>query len=105
MSSAMQRAIALTSGSLRHDAAQWPQASAQALQASMQDLNCSWGKARSSEMKLTEQEMRSRPSAAFVDVGEDARTLEIERLKIDGGKGTADQRVDAAVEMAAAGER
>jgi len=34
-----------TSGSPRQEAAQWPQASAQELQASMQEWNCSWGMA------------------------------------------------------------
>ena len=40
MSSRMQRAIALTSFSFRQEAAQWSQATAQSLQASMQDWNC-----------------------------------------------------------------
>ena len=40
MSSWMQRAIALTSFSPRQEAAQWSQATAQLLQASMQDWNC-----------------------------------------------------------------
>jgi hypothetical protein len=39
ISIAMQRAIILTSGSCRQDAAQWLHAIAQALQASMQALN------------------------------------------------------------------
>jgi hypothetical protein len=43
MSSAMQRAIFWTSFSRRQEEAQWLHATAQALQASMQDLNCSWG--------------------------------------------------------------
>lgn len=42
MSSAMQRAIACTSGSRRQALAQWSHASAQALQASMQDAKRSW---------------------------------------------------------------
>jgi hypothetical protein len=57
----MQRASIFTSGSWRHDAAQWSQASAHALQASMQDLNGSWGMAfLLGKMKLPEQETGSR---------------------------------------------
>jgi hypothetical protein len=43
MSSFMQRAMLCTSFSAKHDVAQWSQAVAQALQASMQDWNCSCG--------------------------------------------------------------
>jgi hypothetical protein len=50
MSSWMQRAIAWTSFSRKHEAAQWSQASAQELQASMQERNCSWGMGISSAM-------------------------------------------------------